>query len=75
MSRPTQTTVRRPAPAPPRPSEARDAIREVVEAVCSELGVSTRERARRAVIEQRVLVAYKRGPRQPLDLVQAGLGG
>lgn len=47
---------------------------EVLDAVCEELGVSSREHARRARIGKSIAVAYERGPRQPLDLVQAGLG-
>jgi hypothetical protein len=50
-------------------------IRPVVEAVCAELGIAARERKRRAAVEQRILVAWRRGPRQPLDLVRAGLDG
>ena len=48
-------------------------IRPVVEAVCAELGIATRERKRRAAVEARILVAWRSGPRQPLDLVRAGL--
>ena len=54
---------------------AATAIRPVVEAVCDELGIPGRERARRAAVEERILAAWHRGPRQPLDLVQAGLEG
>lgn len=50
-------------------------IRPVVEAVCAELGIAARERKRRAAVEERILVAWRRGPRQPLDLVRAGLDG
>jgi hypothetical protein len=50
-------------------------IRPVVEAVCAELGIAARERKRRAAVEKRILVAWRRGPRQPLDLVRAGLDG
>lgn len=50
-------------------------IRPVVEAVCAELGIAARERKRRAAVEQRILVAWRSGPRQPLDLVRAGLDG
>ncbi len=50
-------------------------IRPVVDAVCAELGIAARERKRRAAVEQRILVAWRRGPRQPLDLVRAGLDG
>jgi hypothetical protein len=48
-------------------------IRPVVEAVCAELGIAARERKRRAAVEARILVAWRSGPRQPLDLVRAGL--
>ena len=61
---------------PSRPSgveAAVDEIRPVVEAVCNELGIALRERKRRAAVEKRILVAWRRGPRQPLDLVRAGL--
>lgn len=50
-------------------------IRPVVEAVCAELGIAARERKRRAAVEARILVAWRSGPRQPLDLVRAGLDG
>ena len=52
-----------------------DDIRPVVEAVCAELGIASRERKRRAAVEARILVAWRSGPRQPLDLVRAGLDG
>lgn len=52
-----------------------DDIRPVVEAVCNELGIAARERKRRAAVEERILLAWRRGPRQPLDLVRAGLDG
>ena len=48
-------------------------VRPVVDAVCDELGIALREKARRAVVEERVMTAWRRGPRQPLDLVRAGL--
>ena len=54
---------------------ASDDIRPVVEAVCAELGIASRERKRRAAVEKRILVAWRSGPRQPLDLVRAGLDG
>ncbi|MDN2579340.1 hypothetical protein [Aquibium sp. ELW1220] len=63
---------------PSRPAGAdatADDIRPVVEAVCNELGIAARERRRRAAVEERVLLAWRRGPRQPLDLVRAGLDG
>lgn len=50
-------------------------ITPVVDAVCDELGIAGRERARRAAVEERILAAWNRGPRQPLDLVRAGLDG
>ena len=52
-----------------------DAIRPVVDAVCAELGIAAREAARRAAVEERVLTAWRRGPRHPLNLVRAGLDG
>ncbi|RST88030.1 hypothetical protein EJC49_02515 [Aquibium carbonis] len=54
---------------------AGDEIRPVVDAVCAELGIAARECKRRATIEKRILIAWRRGPRQPLDLVRAGLEG
>jgi hypothetical protein len=65
---------RRTMKAAPRASAARisDAkVAEAVEAVCDELGISDREG--RALIARRVEEAYARGPRQPLNLVNAGL--
>ncbi|WP_157017063.1 hypothetical protein [Mesorhizobium xinjiangense] len=50
-------------------------IRQVVDALCAELGVSARAKERRAAIESRVTQAYLKGRRQPLDLVHAGLEG
>ncbi len=62
-------------PGSPVPRRSREAIRPVVDAVCDELGISTKERARRAAVEERIMSAWQRGPRQPLDLVSAGLRG
>ena len=45
---------------------------EAVEAVCDELGI--RDNRGRALIARRVAEAYAKGPRQPLNLVNAGLG-
>lgn len=55
------------------PRKQREAIRPVVDAVCHELGIAAKERKRRAAVEERVMSAWQRGPRQPLDLVTAGL--
>lgn len=55
-------------------TDAVTVVRPVVDAVCDELGIALREKARRAAVEERVLSAWRNGPRQPLDLVQAGLG-
>lgn len=47
-------------------------ISQAVDAVCDELGI--RDRRGRALIARRVAEAYARGRRQPLNLVDAGLG-
>jgi hypothetical protein len=47
-------------------------VSQAVDAVCDELGITDRQG--RALIARRVNEAYRRGPRQPLDLVHAGLG-
>ncbi len=57
------------------PGTSEREIRQVVDALCAELGVSARAKARRAEIESRVTQAYLKGRRQPLDLVHAGLEG
>lgn len=46
-------------------------ITQAVDAVCDELGIS--DLKGRTLIAQRVAEAYRRGPRQPLNLVHAGL--
>lgn len=46
-------------------------IAQAVDAVCEELGIN--DRRGRALITRRVNEAYARGPRQPLNLVHAGL--
>ncbi|MEX0956570.1 MAG: hypothetical protein WDZ83_15335 [Rhizobiaceae bacterium] len=61
--------------APPRirggePTDLK--VSQAVEAVCDELGIT--DRRGRALIARRVNEAYRRGPRQPLNLVHAGLG-
>lgn len=48
-------------------------MQSVIDAVCAELGLSTHERARREAIAQRVMGAYRRGARLPLNMVNAGL--
>lgn len=47
-------------------------ITQAVDAVCDELGIS--DRRGRALIARRVTEAYRHGPREPLNLVHAGLG-
>lgn len=49
-------------------------MREVVDAVCGELGIARGSTARREAVARRVMAAYDTGRRQPLNLVQAGLG-
>ena len=48
-------------------------MQSVIEAVCSELGVTTRQRARRQAVADRVMWAYSAGARLPLQMVDAGL--
>jgi hypothetical protein len=52
---------------------ADEQIKQVVDALCAEFGVSAEARWRRETIEKRVARAYSDGRRQPLDLVEAGL--
>lgn len=48
-------------------------MESVIDAVCFELGVTSRQQARRQAIANRVVAAYRTGSRQPLDMVHAGL--
>lgn len=48
-------------------------MQSVIEAVCSELGVTAREKARRMAVAERVMSAYRHGERLPLNMVSAGL--
>ena len=48
-------------------------MESVIDAVCTELGVTVRQGARRRAIANRVVAAYRTGSRQPLDMVHAGL--
>ncbi len=58
--------------APRRGAPVADSsIAQAVDAVCDELGIS--DRSGRAMITRHVTAAYRRGPRQPLNLVTAGL--
>ena len=60
---------------PPRDKAAKvpdERVAEAVDAVCDELGIT--DRRGRALIARRVAAAYLSGPRQPLNLVSAGLG-
>lgn len=54
------------------PHEIAD-MQPVIDAVCLELGVTAREKARRKAVAERVMAAYSRGSRHPLNMVQAGL--
>jgi hypothetical protein len=49
-------------------------MRDAIEAVCGELGIARGSTARREAVAKRVMAAYENGPRQPLNLVHAGLG-
>lgn len=49
-------------------------MQSAIDAVCNELGVSRDQQAQRSEIAERVIMAYRRGGRQPLNLVHAGLG-
>jgi len=44
----------------------------VIDAVCSELGITAREIARRRAVSERVYAAFRSG-RLPLNMVTAGL--
>ncbi len=48
-------------------------MQSVIDAVCAELGLTAKERARREAIAERVFGAYRRGARLPLNMVSAGL--
>ncbi|MEO3385187.1 hypothetical protein [Mesorhizobium sp. CAU 1741] len=54
------------------PHELAD-MQPVIDAVCIELGVTMREKARRDAVAERIMAAYKRGSRLPLNMVSAGL--
>jgi hypothetical protein len=49
-------------------------MERAIEAVCEELGLGSGEQARRKAVEERVVAAFRHGRRQPLYLVDAGLG-
>lgn len=49
-------------------------VNDAVAAVCAELGLKKSEHERRRAVKERVLDAYRHGRRQPLYLVDAGLG-
>ncbi|NMG40612.1 hypothetical protein GRZ55_15305 [Chelativorans sp. ZYF759] len=49
-------------------------VKSAVDAVCAELGLAKSEHARRRAVKERVIDAYIHGRRQPLYLVDAGLG-
>jgi hypothetical protein len=49
-------------------------MRDAIDAVCGELGIARNSTAQREIVAKRVMAAYARGRRQPLNLVHAGLG-
>ncbi len=49
------------------------AMQPVIDAVCGELGLTGREKARRRAVTERVMAAYRRGRQLPLSMVAAGL--
>ncbi|MCO6387630.1 MAG: hypothetical protein ACK4R3_11200 [Aliihoeflea sp.] len=48
-------------------------LRDAIDAVFEELGLSEKEPLRRAAVEAKMRDAYRRGPRHNLNLVDAGL--
>ncbi|MDN2568473.1 hypothetical protein N1F89_19790 [Aquibium sp. A9E412] len=46
-----------------------------IEAVCTELGIEAADAVRREAVAGRVLHAWSRGGRLPLNLIEAGLEG
>lgn len=50
------------------------AMRAAIDAVCGELGIANGPASAREAVARRVMTAYATGPRQPLNLVHAGLG-
>ncbi|MEX0404752.1 hypothetical protein ABGN05_03640 [Aquibium sp. LZ166] len=55
------------------PRKHKEAIRPFVDAVCDELGIAAQEGSRRDAVERRIMSAWRRGTRHPLNLVSAGL--
>lgn len=53
---------------------ARTEMKQAIDAVCDELGVTPEESRRREAIARGVVAAYRHGRRLPLNLVDAGLG-
>jgi hypothetical protein len=49
-------------------------MRDAIDAVCGELGIARNSTAQREMVAKRVMAAYAKGRRQPLNLVDAGLG-
>lgn len=54
-------------------SDDMERMQGAIDAVCSELGIA-KGRPERDVVARRVMAAYNTGRRQPLNLVDAGLG-
>lgn len=67
-----KTSIGKPPPRVRGGNTTDQRVSQAVDAVCDELGIT--DRRGRALIARRVNEAYRRGPRQPLNLVQAGLG-
>lgn len=52
---------------------ARAEMKQAIDAVCDELGVTPEEQRRREAIARNIVAAYRDGRRLPLNLVDAGL--
>ena len=50
-------------------------VSRALEAVCNELGIARFEKKRREAVAKRIEAAWRTGRREPLYLVDAGLGG
>ncbi len=49
-------------------------MRDAIDAVCGELGIAQGPHSAREAVAKRIMAAYAKGKRQPLNLVHAGLG-
>ncbi|TWG96862.1 hypothetical protein L598_002400000330 [Mesorhizobium sp. J18] len=48
-------------------------MQDAIEAVCTELGIKSTDRAKREAVAGRVMRTWRNGARMPLNLVHAGL--